>query len=192
MGKKLSLLFISLVSILVVTIATADSFTPTIKKFKSVHATQSFFKHAYGYAVFPTVGSGAIGIGGAYGKGRVFKGGVFTGTVKLVSLSVGIQLGGKAFSEIIFFENKAAYNRFTRHGFSFEAKASATVLTLGANAQVGTSGTTSSAGLGALDKDAKPVAGGGYANGMATFILAKGGLKYTLAIGGQKFYFKPK
>ena len=80
-------------------LAQADKFSNTIEVFKQSPAVHPFFKDAYGYAVFPTVGKGGIGIGGAFGKGQVFVGGKVTGTTTLVKATIGFQLGGQAFSQ---------------------------------------------------------------------------------------------
>jgi lipid-binding SYLF domain-containing protein len=106
-------------------LAQADSFTNTIEVFKKSPAVQPFFKNAYGYAVFPTVGKGGIGIGGAYGNGQVYRAGKVTGTTSLVKATIGFQLGGQAFSEIIFLQDQRAYDDFTSGNFEFDAAASA-------------------------------------------------------------------
>jgi len=169
--------------------AMANAIDKTVNKFRRIQHTTPFFKHAYGYAVFPTVGAGGFIIGASYGKGSVFVNGKQTGTSTLTAASIGFQLGGKAFSEIIFFKDKAAYDTFTQGSFAFGAKASATVLTVGAAAEVGSSGASTSAGTGALGHNKTATGAGSYVNGMATFVLAKGGLMYKAAIGGQKFSF---
>ena len=79
-------------------------YSSTIKVFQQSPQVQPYFKNAYGYAVFPTVGKGGLWIGGAYGKGQVYRGGKVTGTTKLVKVSLGFQAGGQAFSQIIFFQ----------------------------------------------------------------------------------------
>ena len=169
--------------------AQADSYAKTIDVFKSSDAVQPFFKAAYGYAVFPTIGKAGLGIGGAYGKGRVFKSDIVTGEASLVKLSIGLQAGGQAFSEIIFFEDSRAYNEFTSGEFAFDASASAVAITAGAQASAGTAGgATAGASAGpATGAQAKT----DYHRGMAVFVHAKGGLMYEAAIGGQKFSFKP-
>jgi lipid-binding SYLF domain-containing protein len=138
---------------------------------------QPFFENAYGYAVFPTVGKGGIGIGGAYGKGQVYRKGMVMGTTTLVKATIGFQLGGQAFSQIIFFKDKRAYEDFTSGNFEFDLGASAVAITAGAQAKAGRTGT-----------QAKTK----YRKGMAIFVHTKGGLMYEAAIGGQKFSFKPK
>ena len=83
----------------------ADDFDDTIQVFKAAGESGRFFDNAYGYAVFPTVGKGGIGIGGARGKGRVYAQGNYVGDTTMTQLSVGFQLGGQAFSQIIFFQD---------------------------------------------------------------------------------------
>lgn len=169
--------------------ALADSYSDAIGLFRKSPATKSFFKNAYGYAVFPTIGKGGLGIGGAYGTGQVYQGGKVTGTSSLIKVSVGFQAGGQAFSEIIFFQDKRAYDEFTGGEFAFDAQASAVAITAGAQAQVGEKGVSAGASAGpatGVQAEAK------YNKGMAVFVHAKGGLMYEASIGGQKFNFKPK
>ena len=168
--------------------ARADSYSDTIGVFKKSPAVQPFFKSAYGYAVFPTIGKGGIGIGGAYGKGQVYKGGKVTGTTKLFKATIGFQLGGQAFSEMIFFQDKRAYDDFTGGNFEFDAAVSAVAITAGVQASVGSEGKTAGASAGpATGTQAKT----NYRKGMVVFVHAKGGLMYEAAIGGQKFSFEP-
>ncbi|MCG8615765.1 MAG: hypothetical protein MI802_06070 [Desulfobacterales bacterium] len=168
--------------------AFADSYTGAISVFKKSEAVQPFFKNAYGYAVFPTVGKGGIGLGGAYGKGQAYKHGKLTGKVTLAKVSVGFQLGGQAFSQIIFFQDKRAYDEFTGGSFEFDASASAVAITAGAQAKVGTEGGTAGASAGPATGTQAHTR---YYKGMAVFVHAKGGLMYEAAIGGQKFTFTP-
>jgi len=129
---------------------------------------KTFFDKAYGYAVFPTVGKGAIGIGGAHGSGLVYEKGKVIGKTTLSQVTIGFQLGGQAYREIIFFENKGTIDRFKGGNFEFSAQASAVAATAGASA----------------DAD--------FEGGLAVFTMAKGGLMYEASIGGQKFSFTPK
>ena len=169
--------------------AHADKFTDTINVFKKSEAVQPFFKNAYGYAVFPTIGKAGFVIGGSYGTGQVYKGGKVTGETSLVKGSIGFQLGGQAFSQMIFFQDKRAYDEFTSGSFEFDAAASAVAITAGVQAKAGTEGTTAGASAGpATGKQAKA----SYHKGMVVFVHAKGGLMYEASIGGQKFTFKPK
>lgn len=170
------------------TLAIADSYSNTISVFSQSPAVQPFLKNCYGYAVFPTIGKGGIGIGGAYGTGKVYRGGKVTGTTSLAKLSIGFQLGGQAFSQMLFFQDKRAYDEFISGDFEFDASASAVVITAGVQAKTGTEGATAGASAG-------PATGAqantSYRKGMAVFVHAKGGLMYEAAIGGQKFSFTP-
>ena len=97
-------------------------------------------------------------------------------------------MGGQAFSEIIFFQDKRAYDDFTSGNFEFDATASAVVITAGAQAKAGTEGVTAGASAG---PETGTHAKTSYRKGMALFVHAKGGLMYEAAIGGQKFSFNP-
>jgi lipid-binding SYLF domain-containing protein len=189
---KASHVFLSLVVVLAVTAfcnaALADKYTDTIEIYKKSEAVQPFFKSAYGYAVFPTVGKGGFVVGGSYGKGQVYQGGKVTGEASMVKISVGFQAGGQAFSQMIFFEDKRAYDEFTSGNFEFDATASAVAITAGAQAKVGTEGATAGASAGPATGTQAKV---GYHKGMAVFVHAKGGLMYEASIGGQKFSFEP-
>jgi len=168
--------------------AHADKFTDTINVFKKSEAVKPFFKNAYGYAVFPTIGKAGIGIGGSYGTGQVYKGGKVTGETSVIKGTIGFQLGAQAFSQMVFFEDKRAYDEFTSGSFEFDGTASAVVITAGAQAKAGTEGATAGASAGpATGAQAKT----SYHKGMAVFVHAKGGLMYEASIGGQKFTFKP-
>lgn len=176
-----------LVSILSST-ARADSFQSAIEVFKKSPAVQPFFATSYGFAVFPTIGKGGLVVGGAYGQGKVYRGGAVTGTSSVVKVSVGFQAGGQAFSEIIFFEDKRAYDEFTTGEFAFDAQTSAVAITAAAQAQAGTKGATAGASAGpATGTQARTQ----YTKGMAVFVHIKGGLMYEAAVGGQKFSFTP-
>ncbi|KPJ76878.1 MAG: hypothetical protein AMJ54_10210, partial [Deltaproteobacteria bacterium SG8_13] len=128
--------------------ALADNFTNTINTFKKSDQVQPFFKSAYGYAVFPTVGKGGFVIGGAYGKGQVYRQGTVTGTSSVIKGSIGFQAGGQAFSQMVFFQDKRAYDEFTSGSFEFGAGVSAVAITVGAQAQAGTSGAAAGASVG--------------------------------------------
>lgn len=169
--------------------AHADDFTNTIETFNKSEVVQPFYKNAYGYAVFPTIGKGGIGIGGSYGTGQVYRGGKVTGETSLIKGTIGFQLGGQAFSQVIFFEDKRAYDEFTSGEFEFDASASAVAITAGAQAKAGTEGATAGTSAGpATGAQAKA----SYHKGMVVFVHTKGGLMYEASIGGQKFSFKPK
>jgi lipid-binding SYLF domain-containing protein len=126
-----------------------------------------FFENAHGYAVFPSVGKGGFGIGGAHGKGIVFEQGSPIGRSTLSQVTIGLQMGGQVYSEIIFFKDKTALEDFKRGNYEMGAQASAVAATLGASADTS------------------------YNGGVAVFTIAKGGLMYEASVGGQKFSYKP-
>jgi lipid-binding SYLF domain-containing protein len=168
--------------------AHAGSFTSTIAIFKNAGASGTFFGNSYAYAVFPTVGSGALGVGGAYGKGRVYVHGVYTGHATIGQVSVGFQAGGKAYSQIIFFEDKRALDEFESGNFEFGADASVVAVTAGANAGAATNGANSGVSAGQNDATTHGI----YQKGMAVFTVAKGGLMFSASIAGQKFSYSPR
>ena len=167
----------------------AEDYSKTIEVFRSDPVVADFFKNSYGYAVFPTIGKAGFVVGGSYGTGQVYRSGQVTGTSKMMEGSIGLQLGGKAFSEIIFFEDKRAFDEFTSGQFEFGAQAQAIAITAGAQAQVSTSGTSAGASAGPkTGVQAKTE----YNKGMVTFVQSKGGLMYEASIAGQKFTYQPK
>lgn len=167
----------------------ADEYADTIKVFENAGESGSYFSKSFGYAVFPTIGKGGIGVGGAYGTGKVYKQGKVIGTTDMAQLTIGFQLGGQAFSQIIFFENEAALNNFISGNFEFSADASAVAITAGASAGANTGGGTS-AGISGGKNDAD-TASAGFRKGMAIFTVAKGGLMYQATLGGQKYSYTP-
>jgi lipid-binding SYLF domain-containing protein len=168
--------------------ALADKYAETVQVFRDAIESKGFFDTAYGYAVFPTIGKAGIGLGGAYGEGRVYAQGEYIGDSKMTQVSVGFQLGAQAYSQMIFFEDKRSLEEFTGGNFEFGAQASAVAITAGAQASATTTG--SSAGASGGRKDAKTV--GSYYKGMAVFTVAQGGLMYEASISGQKFSYTPK
>jgi lipid-binding SYLF domain-containing protein len=128
---------------------------------------QEWFDGAYGYVVFPNVGKGAVGVGAAHGNGLVYKGGDLVGKSELVQVTVGLQLGGQSFVEVIFFKDETAFNDFTRGNFEFAAQVSAVALTAGASADLA------------------------YNKGVAVMTMTNAGLMYEAAVGGQKFKYQP-
>jgi lipid-binding SYLF domain-containing protein len=124
------------------------------------------FASAAGYAVYPTVGKGGIGIGGARGKGYVYEGGKLIGTSSLTQVTIGLQLGGQAYSEVIFLKDAAAMENFKKGKLKLSAQATAVALTERAAADLA------------------------YRDGVAIVTMAKGGLMYEASVGGQKFSYK--
>jgi lipid-binding SYLF domain-containing protein len=139
------------------TIASVQKKNPSLKK--------SFAK-AYGYAVFPTVNRGAIGLGGAYGEGGVFQKGKLVAKTSLTAVSIGLGLGGESYAQIIFFQNKAAFDRFARGNMELGARANAALLNEGVSAEAG------------------------YEDGIAIVTVTKGGLMADASVGGQKFTYE--
>jgi lipid-binding SYLF domain-containing protein len=165
----------------------ADKYSETIEKFKQAGQSASFFENSYGYAVFPTIGKGGIAVGGAHGGGHVYEHGKPVGRASMTQVSFGAQLGGEAFSEIIFFEDRRAFEKFTGGKFEFGAGAQAVVITAGASASAGTGG----AQAGASADSEHAMTAGKYHDGMAVFTIMKGGAMYELSVHGQKFSYKP-
>lgn len=168
--------------------ALADKYDDTIATFKKAGQSAWFFSRSYGYAVFPTIGKGGIGIGGAHGSGRVFAHGHHTGDASMTQVTIGFQLGGQVYSEVIFFEDERSFKEFTSGEFAFGAQATAVAITAGASAQATTSGTGASAGT----SEEHTKTAGEYQRGMAVFTATKGGLMYEASVGGQKFGYKKK
>jgi len=136
----------------------------TINEFKEKDSGMGkFFSEATGYAVFPGVGKGGLGVGGASGKGTVFKGGKPVADVKLSQVTIGLQAGGQKYAEVIFFENAETYNDFISGNFEFAAQVSAVALKAGASADAA------------------------YKDGLLVVTMAIGGLMYEASVGGQKF-----
>ena len=189
--KKTSLVLFVSISLVVSTVAMAaevEDYSSTINAFRASPVVAIFFKNSYGYAVYPTVGKAAFVVGGSYGKGQVYRSGKVTGKSSIVEGSIGYQFGGEAFSEIVFFQDKRAYDEFTSGNFEFEATVQAVAITAGAQAQAGTTGASAGASAGPkTGVQAKTE----YFKGMATFVQAKGGLMLEFSVGGQKFTFKP-
>ncbi len=126
---------------------------------------EKWFEKAHGYAVFPSVGKAAFGIGGAHGRGYVYERGGHVGYARLVQVTIGLQLGGQSYRELIFFRDKAALDRFKRGKLEFAAQASAVAVTAGVSETAD------------------------YSGGVAVFTMATGGLMYEASIGGQTFEY---
>ena len=168
--------------------ASADEFDDTIAVFKKAGESSTFFSNSYAYLVFPKVGKGGLGVGAAHGSGRAYEQGKYVGDVKLNQVSIGLQAGGQAFSQMVFFEDKHAFDDFTRGEFEFDATVQAVAITASATASAGSTGTTSGAAGGKNDA----TTAGKYRKGLAVFTVAKGGLMYQAAVAGQKFKYKAK
>lgn len=133
---------------------------------KADPSMENLFKNSAGYVIFPNVGKGAAGVGGAAGKGTVYEHGIPVGTAQMVQVTVGAQAGGQAYREIIFFENKDALDRFMNNKVEFSGQASAVAVKSGASANAD------------------------YRDGVAVFSQEKSGLMLEASLGGQKFTYK--
>ena len=169
-------------------LAYADNYTEAIDTFKHAGESAEFFNKSYAYAIFPNVGEAAVVVGGQIGKGRVYVHGRHVGDATMGGVTVGFQAGGKVYSEIIFFQDHHALKEFESGNFEFSGNASAVAITAAAGASAGTNGVQANAS--GTEKNATTV--GAYEKGMAVFTVAKGGLMYAAAIGGQKFTYKPR
>jgi lipid-binding SYLF domain-containing protein len=126
-----------------------------------------FFSKSYGYVIFPNIGKGGIGVGGATGNGTVYEKGKIVGMAKMTQVSIGLQLGGQSYSEVVFFETVKEMKRFKENNIEFSAQVSAVAAASGASA------------------NAK------YVEGVLVFTVQKGGLMYEASVGGQKFKYTP-
>jgi lipid-binding SYLF domain-containing protein len=145
-----------------------DNAQAAISEFKQQDPSMAeLFDNAHGYAVFPNVGRGGAGVGGAYGRGVVYEQGRLIGYCDLSQGDIGFQLGGQAYRQVIFFQDERALNRFTAGQLAFAAQASAVAATAGASA----------------DAD--------FSDGVMVFTQTRGGLMYEATIGGQNFSFEP-
>ena len=187
-------LFISLFAVfaLIAQPALADDVDTAIENFRGA-GTGDFIDNAFGYAVFPSIGKGGIGIGGAHGKGEVFVGGKKVGKTKMSQITYGLQLGGQVYSQMIFFRDERAFDDFASGNFEFGAQATAVALTAGAQASTSTGGGGNTS-IG-TDADSSKVNANEKQydgrSGMAIFTIAKGGLMYEATLGGQKFKYEP-
>lgn len=142
-----------------------DSKTAKAAFIKTDESMSKLFTSSYGYAIFPNIGKGAVGVGGAAGNGAVYEKGKVAGTAKMVQVSVGAQVGGQAYREVIFFEDKAAFDRFKENKIEFSGQASAVAVKSGASANIK------------------------YTDGVAIFTQEKTGLMLEASVGGQKFTY---
>jgi lipid-binding SYLF domain-containing protein len=185
MSSKLNILLLGATLTIAAGLAQAASDSETVKLFRDSNQSTEYFHKSYGYAVFPTIGKGGIGVGAAHGSGHVYEQGKRIGEVTMNQLSIGLQLGGKAYSEIIFFKDKAALDEFTSGNFEFSADAGAIAITTSANVSVGTTGANAGGSLSKHDA----AAASEFHHGMAVFTIAKGGLMYNATVAGQKFSY---
>ena len=168
--------------------ALADDYSETIELFRNAGASAAFFNNSYGYAVFPTIGKAGLVVGGAHGTGRVYEHGKYVGDTSMTQVSVGFQAGGQAYSQIILFRDKRAFDEFTSGDFEFDANVSAVAITAAATGTAATTGASVTASGGKRDA----TTAGRYYKGIAVFTIVKGGAMYEISVAGQKFSYKPR
>lgn len=146
----------------------ADARKALTKMLKDSPKIQTFVNKAYGYAVYPTVTKAGFGFGGAVGKGIVFRNDAAIASSSLKQGTFGLQAGGQQYSEVVFFENEKAFDKFKNGKLKLDGQASAVIVTAGASIDLA------------------------YRNGVAIFTRVKGGLMFEASVGGQHFSYKPK
>ena len=143
------------------------SIEKTLKAFHEKDPSlKSFLEKSVGLVIFPNIGKGGIGLGGAYGKGELRVDGKELGLVSVKQVSYGLQLGGQSFSQLVIFNTEEALKKFKKGSFEFGAQVSAVAADKGAGAEAT------------------------FNQGIAVFTIAKGGLMYQASVGGQKFSYK--
>lgn len=128
---------------------------------------KNLFDNSYGYVIFPNVTKAAVVVGGAGARGIAYEQGKAIGMAKMTQVTLGAQAGGQEYRQVIFFENKAAMDRFKENKIEFSGQVSAIAVKSGAAAT------------------AK------YADGVSVFTQGKGGLMLEASLGGQKFTYDP-
>jgi lipid-binding SYLF domain-containing protein len=167
--------------------AFADPYDDAIAVFKQAGQSASFFSDSYAYAVLPTIAKGGLGVGAAHGRGRVYRNGNVIGDTSMTQVSIGFQAGGQAYSEIIFFKDESALQRFESGHFQLGADVGAVAVTASAGASANTG---SGASASASGTEHAAATAGAYHDGLAVFTVAKGGAMYEASVAGQKFSYK--
>jgi len=167
----------------------ADKVGLTLQEFRDAGAG-SYIDASYGYAVFPSIGKAGFFVGGAQGKGTVFREGTAIGNSTMTQLSLGLTFGGQVYKQIIFFEDARALREFTSGEFEFGGQAAAVALNSGASAEVSTGGGGRTS-VTVANGESSEVDSFGFRKGMAVFTLAQGGFMVEVSIGGQKFSYEP-
>lgn len=171
MKTKISMMLLMLLSFTMASFSQkndVEEARKTVREFKEKDSgMNTFFSSSVGYAVFPGIGKGGLGVGGAAGKGTLFKGGVAVADTKMSQVTIGFQAGGQKYAEIIFFETDEIYEDFTSGKYEFAAQVSAVALASGASADAA------------------------YKDGLLVVTMSIGGLMYEASLGGQKFKVTP-
>ena len=124
-------------------------------------------EEAYGYVVFPSVGSGGLVVGGSGGSGVVYQRGRPVGFATVREVDVGAIAGGQTYSELIVFSEPGPLERLQRGQFDLTANISATAVRSGA------------------------AAGTNFRDGTAVFVHDQQGLMADISVGGQSVSFEP-
>lgn len=164
-----------------------EDFSGAIEMFRQVPEVGPYFDTAYGFAVWNRIAKGGLGIGAATGRGQIYVNGQVTGFSRLLDVSIGLQAGGQAYRQVIFFEDRLAYDEFTLGNFEFDASASAVAVTASVQTSSGTQGSQATVGASGAGR---ALANGTYQNGVRVFTMAIGGLMAQVAIAGQKYNFR--
>ncbi len=174
--NKLSTLFFSLIMVFFTTIMLGQTddqkeLIEDAKKAKAAFAQTDpgitkLFASAEGYVIFPNVGKGAYVVGGAAGNGVVYENGHLVGMAKLRQVDIGLQIGGQAFRQVIFFKSEAALSRFKGGNFELAGNASAVVLEQGKAASIE------------------------FRDDVAVVTMPKAGAMVEISVGGQKFEYE--
>ena len=165
----------------------ADKNEVAIQAFRD--AERLYIDASYGYAVFPSIGKAGLLVGGAHGKGAVYREGTMIGKSTMTQVSLGIQFGGQVYKQIVFFED-AARCEFTSGDFEFSGQAAAVALNSGASAEISTGG-GGRVSVTAANGESTEVDSAGFVDGMAVFTLSQGGFMVEVSIGGQRFSYEP-
>lgn len=175
-NSKLNICLLSFILVLISTVAigqTAEQkeIIDDAKKAKTAFAQTDpgitkLFASAEGYVIFPNVGKGAYVVGGAAGNGVVYENGNLVGMAKLRQVDIGLQVGGQAFRQVIFFKSEAALNRFKGGSFELAGNASAVVLEQGKAASIE------------------------FRDDVAVVTMPKAGAMVEISVGGQKFEYE--
>jgi hypothetical protein len=181
-----ALLIVSAMALLT-NVAVADKYSDTIALFKNAGQSAGFFSNSYGYAVFPNIAKGGLGVGAAHGSGHVYQKGKYVGNTSVTQVSVGLQAGGQAYSQIVFLQDERAFKEFTSGQFSLDAGVSAVAITAAVGGKAGSQGASGYASGGKNDAATAPVE---YHKGVVVFTIVKGGAMYEASVAGQKFSYE--
>jgi lipid-binding SYLF domain-containing protein len=145
----------------------SDAETAKKEFIKMNNSLENQFKNATAYVIFPNVGKGAVVVGAASGNGAVYKNGELVGMASMTQLDVGAQIGGEAYSEVIFFNSEEAFNRLKNNELELTSQIAAVAVEEGRSLNTK------------------------FTDDMAVYVLPKAGLMAEVSVGGQKFEYRP-